>query len=146
FCSVTFVPTGTTDASTSRARVTESLECIVYLVSLTLAAFDRLSTSACDKTWSYFLHKSSLSVVTGSCLPSTAATTACQGRIAHFTRAGNLCTPANTASLPTPPSLLPVVTISCTLSNRAFTSVFVLPFNVSVRIDADAFEMAQPEP
>src|SRR5438093_13011551 len=91
-------------------------------------------------------HVSSLSVVTGSCLPSTAATTACHGKIAHFTRAGNLCTPANTANLPRPSLLLPVVTISCTLSNSAFTSAFVLPFNESVRIEADAFEMAQPEP
>src|SRR5439155_3850322 len=89
---------------------------------------------------------SSVSVVTGSCLPSTAATTACQGRIAHFTRAGNLCTPANTASLPTPSLLLPVVTRSCTLSNNAFTSALVFPLSVSVRMDADAFEMAQPEP
>ena len=88
----------------------------------------------------HLVQVSSFSVVTGSCLPSTAATTACHGRIAHFTRAGNLCTPANTASLPRPSLLLPVVTISCTLSNSAFTSAFVLPFNESVRIEADAFE------
>src|SRR5256885_15238171 len=95
----------------------------------------------------HLVQVSSFSVVTDSCLPSTAATTACHGRIAHFTRAGNLCTPANTASLPISPSLtLPVVTMSWTLSNNAFTSAFVFPFNASVRIDADAFEMAQPAP
>jgi len=42
------------------------------------------------------------SVVTGLASPFSAAMTACQERMAHFTRAGYLCTPANTANLPTP--------------------------------------------
>src|SRR6266481_879128 len=40
------------------------------------------------------------SVETASCLPSSAACSACHAREAHFTRTGNSDTPANTASLP----------------------------------------------
>ena len=66
--------------------------------------------------------------------------------MAHLTRAGNLCTPANTASLPTSPTTRPVVTISWTCSNIFCTSARVLPFTASVSSDAEALEMQQPDP
>ena len=43
-------------------------------------------------------------------------------------------------------SAWPVVTMSCTLPKSASTSARVLPLMVLVSSDADAFEMAQPEP
>src|SRR5579863_6486521 len=89
----------------------------------------------------------SFSVLTGPSLPSTAARTACQERMAHLTRAGNLCTPANTASLPTlSASPFPVVTRSRTLSKRALTSDLLRPLTASVIKEAEAFEIQQPEP
>src|SRR5882724_12329368 len=86
------------------------------------------------------------SVLTGLGSPFNAAIAACHARIAHFTRAGYLWTPANTASLPTSPTTLPLVTISWTWPNIFSTSPLVLPFANSVSNDADALEMQQPEP
>ena len=60
-------------------------------------------------------HDKFYSVETTSPSPFTADIAACHGKIAHLTRAGYLCTPVNTASLPrSPVGVLPVVTISRT--------------------------------
>src|SRR5437870_563116 len=75
-------------------------------------------------------HMSSVSVVTGLASPLRAAITACQARMAHLTRAGNLCTPANTASFPTSPLTLPVITNSWTWSNIFWTCALVLPLTL----------------
>src|SRR4029450_5308656 len=84
--------------------------------------------------------------------PFSAELTVCQARLAHLTRAGNLHTPERIVSLPTPlPPCGPFlsaspVSILCTLSKSSLASASVLPFNSAVIIDAEAFEIAQPDP
>ena len=72
----------------------------------------------------------------------------CQARPAHFTRVGKSRTPDSTASFPISGSGLPggEVIISWNRSKRARASSTVFPLMASVISDADAFEMAQPDP
>src|SRR5262249_51078580 len=91
------------------------------------------------------------SVETVSCAPLRAARSACQARVAHLTRAGYAETPPNTESLPrsdrSPQSALTrPVTMSWNLSNSFSISALVLPFTLCVIMDAEALEIAQPEP
>ena len=91
------------------------------------------------------------SVVAGARLPCSAARSVCQASVAHFTRTGNSRTPAKTASLPSPRRPAPA---SPDRRSRAGGSARtsarprprVLPFTLSVISDAEAVEIAQPEP
>src|SRR2546426_12329970 len=65
------------------------------------------------------------SVVTGSPLFSSAARSACHGRLAHFTRAGNALTPAKAANFPG--AFGPPVSIAWKARNSSFASAVVLP-------------------
>src|SRR6516162_2260808 len=90
------------------------------------------------------------SVDATSWLPARALRMVCHARVAHLTRAGNSEIPEKTASFPSPElslfaKSLPV-TRSWKVSKRASASACVLPFNVSVRMDAEAVEIAQPDP
>src|SRR5918994_6844025 len=84
-------------------------------------------------------------------LPFNAAFIVCQAKLAHFTLAGNLHTPDNIFSLPrrsSSSSSTPIspVSILWTLSNTLSASASDLPFSSVVIIEADALEMAQPDP
>jgi hypothetical protein len=74
----------------------------------------------------------------------------CHASVAHFTRIGNSRTPPNAASFPSPVAgALPVGSDVRSVWNflkSDSTSSSVRPFNVSVIIDAEAVEMAQPAP
>ena len=66
-----------------------------------------------------------------------------------MTRVGYSRTPANTASLPIVSDSVTTaspVTSRRKRSNSARASLSVLPFTASVISDAEAFEMAQPDP
>src|SRR5712691_2864235 len=80
---------------------------------------------------------------------SKAAFRVCHDRLAHFTRTGNSDTPENTASLPrvsaSAGSSVPV-TRRWKRPNSSSASWRVLPFTAVVMSDADALEMAHPEP
>src|SRR5213594_4309861 len=82
--------------------------------------------------------------------PLSALRSACQLRLAHFTRVGNSRTPDNTASLPRPSVLtasdVSDVSMRWTPSNSRSASAVVFPFKLSVIIEADAREMAHPDP
>src|SRR5260221_5484861 len=84
------------------------------------------------------------SVVTGSALFWSAACNACQARFAHLMRLGNARTPENAASLPG--AFAPPVSMSRKAWNIASASDLGLPLTASVMSDADAFEIAHPEP
>src|SRR5262249_1686871 len=90
------------------------------------------------------------SVVTGSACPASGARTGCQGRVAHLIRLGNSRTPAKTASLPSvsvgSASAGAPVTIAWKRPNKACASATALPWSCAVIMDADALEMAHPEP
>ncbi len=80
---------------------------------------------------------------------ASAAFSVCQGSVAHLTRTGYSRTPEKTASLPrsAAPSAWPWPVIrSWNRSNRASASARVLPLTLSVIIDAEAVEIAQPAP
>src|SRR4029450_11375349 len=79
---------------------------------------------------------------------AAAARSAYHASVAHFTRIGNWRTPASTDSFPTSPTGLSIeeVTMRWKRSNSALTSSTVLPLTTSVISDADAFEIAQPDP
>ena len=67
--------------------------------------------------------------------------------MAHLTRAGNLCTPAKAESFLMPVSTCsPVVTIWRTFSKTSLISSRFFPLSDSVSSDAEALEIAQPEP
>ena len=71
--------------------------------------------------------------------------------MAHLTRIGNSCTPAKTASLPSSAAAVAAfegsaVTSSWNRSNSASASATVFPLRASVIIEAEAVEIAQPEP
>src|SRR5215472_16698058 len=91
------------------------------------------------------------SVETVSPSPERAALSVCHGSVAHLTRTGYSRTPEKTASLPSsgeaaaPPSDFPVIR-SWKRSKRASASAFVFPLTLSVIIEADAVEIAQPAP
>ena len=72
----------------------------------------------------------------------------CHASVAHFTRTGNSDTPENTASLPSASAV--TVRVSghqlVKLLEDLSRFLLLLPFTLCVIIDADAFEMAQPEP
>src|SRR5262249_20329624 len=81
---------------------------------------------------------------------SSAALSVCQGRVAHLTRTGYSRTPENTSSFPRSgpfrlPASLPVIS-AWNFSNSASASARVFPFTLSVIIDAEAVEIAQPAP
>src|SRR5207244_5980253 len=84
------------------------------------------------------------SVVTGSALFCSAACSACQARFAHLMRLGNARTPENAASLPG--ALAPPASMSRNASNISSASPIRLPLTASVINEADALEIAQPEP
>ena len=89
------------------------------------------------------------SVETNSSRASTAARSVCHARLAHFTRTGNWRTPASTESLPRSSTgrvrrrgdhlLEP-------LEQRCRLRAIVFPLTLSVISEADAFEIAQPDP
>ena len=85
-----------------------------------------------------------------SCSAFMAAFIVCHARLAHFTRIGYSRTPESTASLPSASistsEVAGAVSIVWNFSKNASASRIVLPFNSSVIIDAEAFEMAQPVP
>src|SRR5207245_11106196 len=86
---------------------------------------------------------------TVSVFASSAASSVCHGRLAHFTRTGNSQTPESTASFPSEPSTGSPgrpVTILWNFSNIVWASTFDLPLTASVMSEADAFETAQPCP
>src|SRR4051794_25810224 len=88
------------------------------------------------------------SVDTGCSCPCNAARNACHARVAHFTRTGNSETPEKTASLPSASAsaaCCPVTTL-WNSSNICSTSSVFLPFKAWVIMEAEAFEIAQPEP
>ena len=74
----------------------------------------------------------------------------CHASDAHFTRTGNSRTPANAASLPMDSSSTGwptgVVTIAWKRSNNEIALLIVPPLTASVISDAEAFEIAQPDP
>src|SRR5437660_1746448 len=83
------------------------------------------------------------SVDTLSCLPSSAACSVCQARVAHLTRTGNSETPEKTASFPSSarsPFVCPVVTSLWNTSKSFSASALLFPFRIWVIIDADAFD------
>src|SRR5207249_8813714 len=90
------------------------------------------------------------SVVTGSVLPARAAWTVCHGNVAHLMRLGNSRTPAKTASLSSRPATSPSDPFSVSMvrnrPNVSSAADTVLPLRAAVIIDAEALEMAQPEP
>src|ERR1035441_448446 len=88
------------------------------------------------------------SVLTGSVSPVLKADfSVCHAKVAHLTRAGESRTPQKTTSLPrswlTAES---VVSNSWNLSSSLSASARVLPLRLSVISDAEAVEMAHPEP
>src|SRR3989441_2331261 len=86
---------------------------------------------------------------TVSVFASSAASSVCQGRLAHFTRTGNSQTPDRTVSLPRDASTGSsgrAVTILWNRWNSACASAVDLPLTASVISDAEAFEIAQPWP
>src|SRR6266699_5092011 len=90
------------------------------------------------------------SVDTVPCLPSSEACNVCQARVAHLTRTGNLETPEKTASLPSS-ARVPFagdwpVTSLWNWSKSLAASALVLPFTLCVIMDAEAVEIAHPEP
>src|SRR5216117_832570 len=91
-------------------------------------------------------HQKSLadSVVTGSLRFCNAACSACHARFAHLMRLGNARTPENAASLPG--AFAPPASISRKASNIVSASFSGFPFTASVISDAEAFEIAHPEP
>src|SRR5947208_746239 len=88
------------------------------------------------------------SVDTTSPRASAAARSAYHASVAHLTRTGNWRTPASTESLPRSSTGASgdAVTVRWKRSNSASASATVFPFTLSVMSDADAFEMAQPDP
>src|SRR5690349_15907551 len=79
-------------------------------------------------------------------LSFNASRAACQDSVAHLMRAGNAWTPANAASSLNSSGVCPVLTISWKSLNSSPASVAVFPFNCVVIKDAEACEIAQPEP
>src|SRR3990170_282128 len=97
-----------------------------------------------------YLLISPYSVETVSFLSSNAARKVCHGNVAHFTLTGNSRTPEKTASFPSSPlsntvSMSPV-TRRCNLSKSISASARVFPFMLAVISEADALEIAHPEP
>src|SRR5262249_31106970 len=89
------------------------------------------------------------SVVATSRAFSRAARSVCQASVAHFTRMGNSRTPENTTSFPSRSgsgSAPSSVSRRWNARNSRSTSARLFPFRLSVIIDAEALEMAQPEP
>src|ERR1022692_3116685 len=90
------------------------------------------------------------SVEAMSSCPFKIVSSVCHASVAHLTRAGNWRTPEKTASLPRPaPSALTSggpVRRSWNFPYSVSASARLLPFTESVMIDAEAFEIAQPEP
>ena len=91
------------------------------------------------------------SVETVSCLPSSADCSVCQASVAHLTRAGNFGDAAET--LPACPvgrvrslALGVAGNQAVKLLEELQRLFLVLPFRICVIIEADAREMAQPEP
>ena len=73
----------------------------------------------------------------------------CQASVAHFTRIGYALTPAKTASFPRASGsgrAFSPVTTWWNAWKRSWASSTVLPMSTSVRVEAEAVEMAQPEP
>src|ERR1043166_4251935 len=87
------------------------------------------------------------SVETASLFSWSAACSACQASVAHFTRVGNSHTPEKTTSLPKS-SASPAFPITRSRKRLKIdsTSWTDLPLRLSVITDAEAFEIAQPEP
>src|SRR5262249_55473948 len=90
---------------------------------------------------------------TGSPLPTSsliAGRSPGEARLAHLTRDGYSRTPEKTASLPRSSTSRSTsgaaVTIAWKASKSASTSPSVWPLTLSVIIDAEAFEIAQPDP
>src|SRR5215510_9508819 len=90
------------------------------------------------------------SVVTGSPWPCSAARSVCQGSVAHLIRIGNSRTPARTASRPGraegSAEDRSSVSMALNCSTAAAASLSVFPLSAAVIIEAEAFEMAQPDP
>src|SRR5215831_10842611 len=90
------------------------------------------------------------SVVTGSPWPWSAARRVCQGSVAHLIRIGNSRTPSKTASRPGRAEASAAgrssVSIALNCSMAAAASPTVFPLSAAVIIEAEALEMAQPDP
>src|ERR1017187_1341688 len=87
------------------------------------------------------------SVLTGWISPFRADFRVCHARVAHLPRAGESRTPQKTTSLPR--SLLTAVSVvsnSWNFSSSLSASVRDLPLRLSVIREADAVEMAHPDP
>ena len=124
--SLTLMPAGTITASTSRDSVKGSL-------SKRLMA----TPPGCPRC------------TTGSACECSAASSVCQQRLAHLTRAGNSRTPDKAPSLPSGTGSIDasgLVSSWCIVVNRRSASAIGRPLTLSVSSDAEATEMAQPLP
>src|SRR5215467_3556009 len=94
-------------------------------------------------------HRPRYSVVTGSPWPWSAARSVCQGSVAHLIRIGNSRTPVRTSSRPGRAEASAgrsSVSMALNCSTAAAASLTVFPLSAAVIIEAEALEMAQPDP